>query len=73
MSKIPGGMGSAMPQNLWNLSTPQGKSIWWLTEEDGLEVDPVYSKTVLERYALAVILYATGVRHGLKRLISRQT
>ena len=49
-----------MAQNLWNSSTPQGKSIWWLTEEDGLEVDPVDSKTVLERYALAVIFYATG-------------
>ena len=55
-----GGIGSAMPQNLWNFSTPQGKSIWWLTEEDGLEVDPVYSKTLLERYALAIIFYATG-------------
>ena len=31
------------------------------------------SKTVLERYALAVIFYATGVIYGLKRLISCQT
>ena len=40
MSKIPGGMESAMDHNLWNDSTPQGKAIRWLTEEDGLEVDP---------------------------------
>ena len=60
LSKIPGGMGSAMAQNLWNLSTPQGKAIWWMTDEDGLEVEPVDSKTVLDRSALAVIFYATG-------------
>ena len=30
------------------------------------------SKTVLERCALDVIFYATGVRNGFKRLISRQ-
>ena len=56
-----------MPQNLWNSSTPQGKSIWWLTEEYGLEVDPVDSKTVLERYSLDVVFYDTGVRHGFKK------
>ena len=53
-------MGSAMPQNLWNSSTSQGKAIWWLTEDDGLEVDPVDSNTVLERNSLAVIFYDTG-------------
>ena len=60
LSKSLSGMGSAMAQNLWNFSTPKEKSIWWLTEEYGLEVDPVDSKTVVERYALAVIFYATG-------------
>ena len=53
-------MGSAMAQNLWNDSTPQGKAIWWLAEEDGLEVDPAESEVLVQRYALAVIFYATG-------------
>ena len=53
-------MESAMAQNLWNDSTPQGKAIWWLAEEDGLEVDPEDSEVLVQRYALAVIYYATG-------------
>ena len=60
LSKIPGGMKSSMAQNLWNDSTPQGKAIRWLTEEDGLEVDPANSEVLVQRYALAVIFYATG-------------
>ena len=60
LSKIPDGMGSAMAQNLWNDSTPQGKEIRWLAEEDGLEVDPAESEALVQRYALAVIFYATG-------------
>ena len=57
-------MESAMAQNLWNDSTPQGKAIRWLAEEDGLEVDPLDSEVLVQRYALAVIFYATG---GKKR------
>ena len=57
-------MESAMAQNLWNDSTPQGKAIRWLAEEDGLEVDPLESEVLVQRYALAVIFYATG---GKKR------
>ena len=53
-------MGSAMAQNLWNDSTPQGKAIRWLAEEDGLVVDPADSEVLVQRYALAVIFYATG-------------
>ena len=53
-------MESAMAQNLWNDSTPQGKAIWWLAEEDGLEVDPSDSEVLVQRYALAAIFYATG-------------
>ena len=53
-------MGSTMAQNLWNDSTPQGKAIRWLAEEDGLEVDPSDSEVIVQRYALAVIFYATG-------------
>ena len=64
LSKIPDGMGSAMAQNLLNDSTPQGKAIRWLAEEDGLEVDPSESEVLVQRYALAVIYYATG---GKKR------
>ena len=64
LSKIPGGMESSMAQNLWNDSTPQGKAIRWLTEQDGLEVDPSESEVLVQRYALAVIFYATG---GKKR------
>ena len=60
MSKIPDVMGITMAQNQWDLSTPQGKAIWCMTEEDGLEVDPVDRNTVLERYALDVVFYATG-------------
>ena len=60
LSKIPDGMGSAMAQNLWNDSTPQGKAIRWLAEEDGLEVDPADSEVLVQRYALAVFFYATG-------------
>ena len=60
LSKIPGGMESAMAQNLWNDYTPQVKAIWWRTEEDGLEVDPSYTEVLVQRYALAVIFYATG-------------
>ena len=60
LSKIPDGMGSAMAQNLWNDSMPQGKAIRWLAEEDGLEVDPLDSEVLVQRYALAVIFYATG-------------
>ena len=58
--KTPYGMGSAMAQNLWNDSTPQGKAIRWLAEEDGLEVDPADSEVLVQRYALAVISYSTG-------------
>ena len=57
-------MESSMAQNLWNDSTPQGKAIRWLAEEDGLEVDPAESEVLVQRYALAVIFYATG---GKKR------
>ena len=64
LSKIPCGMESAMAQNLWNDSTPQGKAIRWLAEEDGLEVDPWESDVLVQRYALVVIFYATG---GKKR------
>ena len=64
LSKIPGGMESAMAQNLWNYSTPQGKAIRWLAEEYGLEVDPSESEVLVQRYALDVIFYATG---GKKR------
>ena len=53
-------MGSDMAQNLWNDSTPQGKAIWLLAEEDGSEVDPLDSEVLVQRYALAVIFYATG-------------
>ena len=53
-------MESAMAQNLWNDSTPQGKAMRWLAEEDGLEVDPSDSEVLVQRYALAVIFYATG-------------
>ena len=60
LSKIPDGVESTIAQDLWNYSTPQGKEIWWITEEDGLEVGPVDIKTVLDRYALAVILYTIG-------------
>ena len=60
-------MGSEMAQNQWNSSTPQGKSIWRLSEEYGLEVDPVDSKTVLDRYALAVIFYVTGGQTWIKK------
>ena len=60
LSKIPDEMGSAMAQNLWNDSTPQGQAIWWLTEEDGFEVDPSDSEVLVQRYALAVIFYASG-------------
>ena len=48
-----------MAQNQWNDSTPQGNSIWWLAEEDGLEVDPSDSDVLLQRHALSVIFYAT--------------
>ena len=54
------GMESAMAQNLWNDSTPQGKEMRWPAEEDGLEVDPSDSEVLVQRYALAVIFYATG-------------
>ena len=57
-------MESSMAQNLWNDSTSQGKAIRWLAEEDGLEVDPLDSEVLVQRYALAVIFYATG---GKKR------
>ena len=60
LSKIPDGIGSAMAQNLWNYSRPQGKAIWWLAEEDGLEVDPAESEVLVQRYSLAVIFYAAG-------------
>ena len=60
MSKIPDGMGSSLAQNLWNDSTPQGKAIRWLAEEDGLEVYPAESELLVQMYALAVIFYATG-------------
>ena len=60
LSAIPVRMGSAVAQNLWNDSTPQGKAIRWLAEEDGLEVDPADSEVLVQRYALAVIFYATG-------------
>ena len=49
-----------MAQNLWNDSTPQGKAIRWLAEEDGLEVYPADSEVLVQSYALAVIFYATG-------------
>ena len=57
-------MERAMAQNLWSDSTPQGKAIRWLAEEDGLEVDPSDSEVLVQRYAVAVIFYATG---GKKR------
>ena len=60
LSKIPDGMGSAMTQNLWNDSTPQGKAIRWIAEEDGLEVDPADNEVLVQRYSLAVFFYATG-------------
>ena len=53
-------MVSAMDRNICKLSTIQEKAIWWLTEEYGLEVYPVESNTVLERYTLDVILHNTG-------------
>ena len=78
LSKIPGGMESAMAQNMWNDSTPQVKAIRWLAEEDGLEVDPSDSEVLVQRYALAVIFCATGGKKRenkgwIKRLISCQT
>ena len=59
LSKIPNGMESAMAQNLWKDSTAQGKSIRWLAEEDGLEVDPAEIEVLVQRYDLAVIFYVT--------------
>ena len=53
-------MGSAMAQNLFNYSTPEGKEILWLVEDSVSEVDPADSEVLVQRDALAVIFYSTG-------------
>ena len=60
MSEIIGGMGGFMAHHLRNISMPHGKAVWWVTDQNVLEIDTVDSNTVVERYALAVIFYAPG-------------
>jgi hypothetical protein len=45
---------------LTDMTTPQGKAFLWLVDEDPAQVDPCTYPTILERFALATLYFATG-------------
>jgi hypothetical protein len=50
---------------LSDLSTPQGKAIEWLINEDGAYLCPNATK-LIQRYVLAVMYYSTGGENWMK-------